>query len=137
MKLIPVGLSIITSLTCLPPDNLTAVAQIRSFSGGSTIVGRVFIDRNGDGEQQSSEQGIPRAVILMDDGLQVTTDEYGRFSIPDVSSGYRTGVIDLKSIPGYRIAPNRYKSDRHSSSRTIRITPHSLTRMNFAVIPIK
>ncbi|MEM6754955.1 MAG: hypothetical protein AAF630_18530, partial [Cyanobacteria bacterium P01_C01_bin.38] len=33
-----------------------------------TLIGRVFVDKNFDGEQQPNEPGVPNAVIYMDDG---------------------------------------------------------------------
>ena len=33
-----------------------------------TIIGRVFVDKNFDGEQQRGEPGVPNAVVFMDDG---------------------------------------------------------------------
>ncbi len=118
------------------PIPAVAIAQFRVWGSEGTIIGRVFVDRNGDGEKQSAEPGIAKAVILTDDGLRVVTDEYGRFTIPSVDPGYRSAALDLTSIPGYQIAANERISDRNSISRTIRVAPGSLARMNFAVTPI-
>jgi hypothetical protein len=46
-------------------------------------------------------------------------------------------VLDLSSIPGYQIAPNPYVLERNSPSRLVRMSPGSLGRANFAVIPYK
>ena len=101
-----------------------------------TLIGRVFVDQNFDGEQQPGEPGIPNAVILLDDGNRVTTDANGLFSVANVISGNRTGVLDLSSVPGYKLAPNRYVKERNSQSRLVRLEPSGLARMNFAVTPI-
>ena len=101
-----------------------------------TIIGRVFEDKNFDGEQQPGERGIPNAVIILDDGTRVTTDINGLFSISNVLAGNRTGVLDLSSIPGYTFAPNRRFKERNSQSRLVRLEPGGLVRMNFAVMPI-
>lgn len=100
-----------------------------------TIIGRVFEDKNFDGEQQPGEPGIPNAVIFLDDGNRITTDVNGLFSVANVLSGYRTGVLDSTSIPGYTLAPNRKFSERNSQSRLVRLAPGGLVRMNFAVTP--
>lgn len=100
-----------------------------------TIIGRVFEDKNFDGEQQLGEPGIPNAVVLLDDGTRITTDPNGIFSIANVLSGNRTGVLDLSSVPGYTFAPNRYVKERNSQSRLVRLEPSGLVRMNFAVMP--
>ncbi len=101
-----------------------------------TIIGRVFIDKNLDGEQQSDEPGVPNAVVFLDDGNRITTDSNGLFSIANVLSGYRSGVLDLSSIPGYTLAPNRFVRERNSQSRLVHLAPGALVRMNFAVTPI-
>jgi uncharacterized repeat protein (TIGR01451 family) len=100
-----------------------------------TIIGRVFVDKNFDGEQQSGEPGIPNAVIFLDDGNRITTDANGLFSLAYVISGYRTGTLDLTSLPGYTLAPNLYRIEGNSQSRLVKLAPGGLARMNFAVTP--
>jgi uncharacterized repeat protein (TIGR01451 family) len=101
------------------------------------IIGRVFDDKNFDGEQQPNEPGIPNAVIFLDDGNRITTDAKGLFSVSNVLSGARTGVLDLTSIPGYALASDQpLKTNRQNQSRFVRLAPGGLVRMNFAVTPI-
>ncbi|SRR5579883_991025 len=111
--------------------------QIRPgiLSDCGTIIGRVFVDKNFDGEQQPGEPGVPNAVIFMDDGNRVTTDANGLFSLPYSISGTRTGTLDLTSLPGYTIAPNLYRIEANSPSRLVQLAPGSTVRMNFAVTP--
>ena len=100
-----------------------------------TIFGRVFEDKNFDGEQQNNEPGIPNAVVILDDGNRITTDANGVFSVANVQPGYRSGVLDLSSLPGYTLAPNRKFKERNSQSRLVNLAPSGLVRMNFAVTP--
>ncbi len=60
-----------------------------------TLIGRVFVDKNFDGEQQPNEPGVPNAVIYMDDGNRIVTDANGLFSLANVVSGYRSATLDL------------------------------------------
>lgn len=101
-----------------------------------TIIGRVFVDKNFDGEQQPGEPGVPNAVIYLEDGNRITTDANGLFSVINMPPGYHTGVLDLSSLPGYTLAPNRKFKERNSQSRLVRLEPGGLVRMNFAVTPI-
>ncbi|MBD2346081.1 DUF11 domain-containing protein [Anabaena subtropica] len=101
-----------------------------------TIIGRVFEDKNFDGEQQPGEAGIPNAVIFLQDGNRITTDPNGLFSLANVLPGSHAGVLDLSSIPGYKLAPNEKFRERNSQSRLVRLEPGGLVRMNFAVTPI-
>jgi uncharacterized repeat protein (TIGR01451 family) len=100
-----------------------------------TIIGRVFEDKNFDGEQQTGEPGIPNAVIYLDDGNRITTDANGLFSIANVLPGHRTGALDLTSLPGYTLAPNLRFIERNSPSRLVQLEPGGMVRMNFAVTP--
>jgi uncharacterized repeat protein (TIGR01451 family) len=100
-----------------------------------TIVGRVFIDKNFDGQQQPGEPGVPNAVIYMDDGNRITTDANGLFSLANVFAGPRTATLDLSSLPGYSLAPNTKFIEGNSQSRLVRLEPGGLVRINFAVTP--
>jgi len=100
-----------------------------------TLIGRVFVDKNFDGEQQPGEPGVPNAVIFMDDGNRITTDANGMFSVANVISGNRTAAIDLSSLPGYTLAPNIKFIESNSQSRLVRLQPGGMVRINFAVTP--
>ncbi|TAE55935.1 MAG: DUF11 domain-containing protein [Nostocales cyanobacterium] len=104
-------------------------------SDAGTIIGRVFVDKNFDGEQQADEPGVPNAVVYLTDGNRITTDANGLFSVANVLPGYHTGVLDLTSLPGYTLAPNRKFNERNSQSRLVKLAPGGLVRMNFAVTP--
>lgn len=104
-------------------------------SNCATLIGRVFVDKNFDGEQQAGEPGVPNAVIFMDDGNRILTDANGMYSVANVISGNRTATLDYTSLPGYIQAPNLYKIKNNSQSRLVRLAPGSMARMNFAVTP--
>ncbi|AFZ17357.1 DUF7507 domain-containing protein [Allocoleopsis franciscana] len=101
----------------------------------ATIVGRVFVDKNFDGQQQPGEPGVPNAVLFMDDGNRITTDANGLFSLVNVIAGHRTATLDLSSLPGYSLAPNIKFIEGNSQSRLVRLEPGGMARMNFAVTP--
>lgn len=111
--------------------------RIRSgiISDYGTIIGRVFVDKNFDGEQQKGEPGVPNAVIFLANGTRITTDANGLFSVANVLPGAHVGVLDLSSLPGYSLAPNTRFRERNSQSRLVRLEPGGLVRMNFAVTP--
>jgi uncharacterized repeat protein (TIGR01451 family) len=102
-----------------------------------TIIGRVFVDKNFDGQQQQGEPGVPNAVIYMQNGNRIVTDEDGLFSVANVLPGYHTGVLDLTSVPGYTLAPNAYVLEQNSQSRMVHLEPGGLVRMNFAITPVQ
>ena len=100
-----------------------------------TLVGRVFVDKNFDGEQQAGEPGVPNASVFLDDGNRILTDPDGLFSVINVLSGNRVGTLELTSLPGYTLAPNLYRLADNSQSRLVRLSPGGLARMNFGVTP--
>lgn len=100
-----------------------------------TLVGRVFVDKNFDGEQEPGEPGVPNAVVYMDDGNRITTDANGLFSLANVIAGNRTATLDLSSLPGYSLAPNRRFIEGNSQSRLVRLEPGGMGRLNFGVTP--
>lgn len=121
-----------------PRSNLAAFQlRIRQgiLSDCATIVGRVFVDKNFDGQQQPGEPGVPNAVLFMDDGNRITTDANGLFSLVNVIAGHRTATLDLSSLPGYSLAPNVKFIEGNSQSRLVRLEPGGMARMNFAVTP--
>jgi uncharacterized repeat protein (TIGR01451 family) len=123
-----------------PVQDGPAIFRVRVEGGilsdAGTILGRVFVDKNFDGEQQNGEPGVPNAVVFLEDGTRITTDPNGLFSVPNVRPGYHTGVLDLSSVKGYTLAPNLYVKERNSQSRLVRLEPGGMARMNFAVTPI-
>jgi uncharacterized repeat protein (TIGR01451 family) len=121
------------------PRSNIATFQLRIrpgiLSDCGTLVGRVFVDKNFDGQQQPGEPGVPNAVVYMDDGNRITTDPNGLFSLANVISGNRTAALDLSSLPGYSLAPNRRFIESNSQSRLVRLEPGGMARLNFAVTP--
>ncbi|NJM56201.1 MAG: DUF11 domain-containing protein [Synechococcales cyanobacterium RU_4_20] len=121
------------------PTN-TAVHRLRIIPGllsdAGALLGRVFVDKNADGFHQPGEVGVPYAVIYMDDGNRITTDEEGLFSLANVLPGNRVGTIDLSSVPGYEISPDPNFLDRKSLSRRAQVAPGSTRLMNFGLKPL-
>lgn len=100
-----------------------------------TLIGRVFEDKNFDGEQQFGEAGIPNAVVFLEDGNRIVTDADGLFSVHCLLPGHHSGVLDFSSLPGYTLAPNLYFNERNSQSRLVHLAPGGMVRMNFGVTP--
>ncbi|MBI3186580.1 MAG: DUF11 domain-containing protein, partial [Gammaproteobacteria bacterium] len=76
----------------------------------SDIIGKVFNDKNLNGYADDGEEGIAGARVNTAQGLQATTDEYGRYHftcavIPNQDRGSNFIVkLDERSLPtGYRI----------------------------------
>ena len=100
-----------------------------------TLLGRVWVDRSRDGEQQAGEPGVPGAVVILDDSTRIVADANGLFSLAAVAAGYHTAALDMESVPGYTLARNRRFKERNSQSRLVHLEPGGMARLNFGVVP--
>ena len=125
----------------LSATNGPSIAEVNLRNGiisdYATLLGRVFVDKNFDGEQQRGEPGVPNAVIYLQNGNRIETDRDGLFSVANLLPGWHVGTLDLSSVPGYTIAPNPHLLERESQSRLVRLEPGGMARMNFAITPIQ
>ena len=111
----------------------TAVIEVRAEAvfDCSDVIGKVFddVDANGTQSRNSDEPGIPGVKVVTTRGTIITTDEFGRFSVPCAEIPERIGSnitlnLDTRSLPtGYRLTTE--------NPRVLRLTPGKLARMNF------
>jgi uncharacterized repeat protein (TIGR01451 family) len=98
----------------------------------TTIIGKVFHDKNGNGVQDEGEEGMALAKVVSVRGEIITTDQFGRYHIAGVDAGRpdrgRNYIlkVDPKSLP----AGATFTTD---NPRVIRITPGLMQKMNFGV----
>jgi uncharacterized repeat protein (TIGR01451 family) len=92
-----------------------------------TIIGKVFLDRNSDGWQDKGEEGVPGAMVVLDDGTYVLTDEHGRYHFPAVKPGHRLLKINLNHLPLGAKATTR-------EALIVSVTPGLLVKANFGVV---
>jgi uncharacterized repeat protein (TIGR01451 family) len=82
-------------------DTASALVRIR---GGvavqsRAVIGRVWVDANGNGRLDSVERGVPGVEIWSEDGEVVVTDGEGRYSFRDLRPGTHTLRLDARSLP--------------------------------------
>ena len=95
------------------------------------IVGKVFNDANRNGYQDTGEGGIAGARVTTVDGIEITTDSHGRFSVacadlPNNRIG-KSYLMKLapRSLPtGYRILSE--------NPRVVRLSAGKMSEINFA-----
>ncbi|WP_420126485.1 SdrD B-like domain-containing protein [Longimicrobium sp.] len=63
------------------------------------IVGKVWLDEDGDGRQGGGERGVPGVEIWSEDGEIVTTDAEGRYSFPNLRTGMHALRLDTLGVP--------------------------------------
>lgn len=91
-----------------------------------TVLGKVFDDRNEDGEQSPGELGIPGVGLYTEYGVSVVTDIHGQFHIPAVRPGRHIVKIDGHTLP----PGTQFVSEE---SLLIKTTPGILSKIRFAV----
>ncbi|HEV2671833.1 MAG TPA: SdrD B-like domain-containing protein, partial [Gemmatimonadales bacterium] len=68
------------------------------------VIGKVFVDANGNGRQDSGEQGVKGVDVWTDDGEIATTDAEGRFSFQNLRPGRHLYRVDPATLPaGFRM----------------------------------
>ncbi len=98
----------------------------------SLIFGKVFVDKNKDGQQDTDEIGLGGIKLITVRGEIITTDKEGRYHIPAVSGGRSdrstnfTLKLDVRSLPqGAKVLTD--------NPRTVRLTPGVPARLNFRI----
>jgi fimbrial isopeptide formation D2 family protein/uncharacterized repeat protein (TIGR01451 family) len=108
-----------------------------AFSTRQIIVGRVFIDHNGNGKFDESDEPVPGTRLYLQSGQSVITDSQGLYNVPSLGDGSHVLSLDPITIPsGHALADGGTLSGR-SWTRLLR-TPlggGTLLRQNFALSP--
>jgi SdrD B-like domain/Pilus formation protein N terminal region len=91
--------------------------------GRSRIQGRVFMDSNGNGQQDTGEPGLPRIKVQLDGIKLVTTDRYGDFDFGSLDPGeYEITLISDQlgvNLRAGKATPNRISL---SARETVRLS---------------
>ena len=112
----------------------TATAWIRLRGGqplaSRVLVGKVWMDRDGDGRQGAGENGVRGVEVWSADGEMTTTDAEGRFSFPDVRTGAQVVRLDTLSLPG-----GMRLSAAADGIRRVRVDGWTLPVVDFRLVP--
>jgi len=107
------------------------------------VIGKVFDDRNLNGDQDPGEKGLYGVRVVTARGLIASTDRYGRFHItcavvPDEDRGSNFILkLDERSLPsGYRLTTENPRVQRATRGKMIRFnfgaTIHRVVRLDIA-----
>ncbi len=107
------------------------------------VIGKVFDDRNLNGQQDTGEKGLPGVRMVTVRGLIATSDKYGRFhitcaAIPDEDRGSNFILkLDERSLPsGYRLTTENPRVQRATRGKMLRFnfgaTIHRVVRIDIA-----
>lgn len=114
----------------------TATAWVRVRQGPSvsarTLIGKVWVDHDGNGRQDPGDEGLAGVDIWTADGQVVRTDPDGRFSLQDLEPGRYTLRIDMLGLEDrYEIAGE----GRGREIREVRLDGWTMGRVEFRLVP--
>ena len=95
----------------------------------SDVFGKVFVDADGDRRQDKGERGVGGVRLRTLDGLIITTDEHGRYSVPCAALPKSVGSNHLVKIDETSLPAGLSLSG--DASRTVRVTPGRAAKLNF------
>ena len=117
------------------PAHATVRVGAGLFSTRQIVIGRVFVDANGNGQFDKGEHGVAGARLYIDNGQSVVTDSEGMYNLPSVEDGAVVISLDPITVPrGLALADEGRRAGR-SWTRLLR-TPlggGTLLRQNFAL----
>jgi len=98
----------------------------------TTVLGQVFLDRDGDGIRGGNEPGIPGVRLATVEGLLIETDANGRYHVAavEVDNASRGANFIIKLDPATLPDGARVVSQ---NPRVLRITQSLMSRIDFAV----
>ncbi len=79
------------------------VKVVFGFASRTEISGMVFVDLDANGEFSLNDKGIGGVTLRLEDGREVKTDNYGRYSITKIAPGLHKLTLDLNSLPAVYI----------------------------------
>ncbi|MFQ6676073.1 MAG: OmpA family protein [Fidelibacterota bacterium] len=103
------------------------------------IFGKVYYDRNMNRRHDPGEPVGKGVEIVLENGTRVTTDLFGKYSIPNVRFGDHVLRINDATLPGgTRVMLNSADFLGDERSRMVTVSPGGIARANFAleVIPL-
>jgi uncharacterized repeat protein (TIGR01451 family) len=106
------------------------------FSTRQVLVGRVFVDTNGNGQFDESDRPVPGARLYLSNGQSVITDSAGLYNFPSLGDGPQVISLDPISIPKRYALTDGGRESGKSWARLLRtpIGGGALLRQNFALV---
>lgn len=115
-------------------NSSSAAVNIRPdlFGDEGFIIGKVFLDCNGNSIQESEELGVPGVHLVMENGNYVVTDAAGQYNFYGISAKTHVLRIDTTTLPfgiDSTVLSNRHAND--PTSRFVDLKRGELHKANF------
>lgn len=115
------------------PAQAIVFVRLGIFSFQQVLIGRVFEDLDGDREFDAGDQPLPGVRVVLDNGMSVTSDSKGLFSLPSVPEGARMITLDASTYPPGYCPPKPDQLSDMGPSRLLRtaLRGGALLKQNF------
>ena len=116
----------------------TATAQVLITAGGAfdvhaCVVGKIFVDCNGNRVQDAGEPGIPGVRVYFEDGTNLTSDENGNYSLCGLNPLTHVAKVDPITLPaGSRLVVISSRNAGDGNSLFVDLRDGELHRADFA-----
>ena len=115
----------------------SAVVKVEEgvFTQDSVIIGKVFIDQNGNRVQDESEPGVAGVRLYLEDGTFVITDREGKYHIDGVKPGTHNMRLDESTLPpGHVLGVLDVQNADNPASRFVELSYGTIHKANFRVL---
>ncbi|MBS0377787.1 MAG: DUF11 domain-containing protein [Proteobacteria bacterium] len=115
-----------------------ATAQVLVSAGGAfdvhaCVVGKIFVDCNGNRLQDAGEPGIPGVRVYFEDGTSLTSDENGNYSLCGLNPVTHVLKVDGTTLPaGSRLVVLSSRNAGDGNSLFVDLKDGELHRADFA-----
>lgn len=104
-------------------------------ASGSDLIGRVYVDRDGDQRfDRTRDTPVQNARVLLAGGREVTTDSNGLYAFANVPNGMHAVRLDPQSVP-YKMAPNKASLHGAFEAFSAAVQVNALTVQDFPLVP--
>jgi uncharacterized repeat protein (TIGR01451 family) len=117
--------------------SMVATAQVLvslgAFDTSACVVGKIFVDCNGNRVQDAGEPGIPGVRLYFEDGTNLTSDEHGNYSLCGLRPITHVLKVDATTLPaGSRLVVLSNRNAGDGNSVFVDLRDGELHRADFA-----
>jgi len=104
------------------------------FSDRGLIIGKVYYDLNSNGIHDEDERTVKNVELIMENGARILTDEFGKYSVPDVEAGMHVIRVNERTLPPLsRIILDSPDYLGDTQSKMIRVAAAGIAKSNIAL----
>lgn len=116
-----------------------ATARVRVemgvFHDRGVVIGKVFVDLDGNGKPGPDEPGIPLVRLILEDGSFVFTDENGKYNLYGLRARTHVLRVDRSTLPpGAKMGVISQRNGGDAYSRFVDLKRQELHRADFAEV---